>query len=84
MGLPMKSYILNVLIAIDQLVNSLIGGHCDETLSSAAYRAEKQGRFWGFWRPVIDFIFQPLQSNHCFNAYLAEKFGAANFKGFDV
>ena len=80
----MSNYILRVLIAFDQLVNALIGGNPDETLSSAAYRAEKAGGLWGFWRPVIDFIFQPLQSNDCFNAYLAEKYGAASFKGFDV
>lgn len=80
----MSNYILRVLIAIDQLVNTLIGGNPDETLSSAAYRAEKEGRFWGFWRPVIDFLFRPFQKNHCFNAYLAEKYSAAAFKGFDV
>ena len=45
----MSNYILRVLIAADQLVNALIGGNPDETLSSAAYRAEKEGRFWGFW-----------------------------------
>lgn len=80
----MSNYILRVLIAADQLVNALIGGNPDETLSSAAYRAEKEGRFWGFWRPVIDFLFRPFQKDHCFNAYLAEKYSSSNFKGFDV
>lgn len=29
-----KKYIYNILIAIDQLVNTLFGGDCDETVSS--------------------------------------------------
>lgn len=81
----MSNYILRVLIALDQLVNTLIGGDPDETLSSAAYRSEKNGHFWGrVWRPTVDFLFSPFQKDHCFNAYLAEKYGAASFKGFDV
>ena len=32
------SYLLRLLIALDQLANALIGGHPDETLSARAYR----------------------------------------------
>ena len=34
----MRFWTLQVLIALDQLVNALIGGWADETLSSHAYR----------------------------------------------
>jgi hypothetical protein len=78
----MRTYLLHVLVAGDQLINALIGGFPDETLSSAAYRAEAARGFWGFWRPVIDWIFKPLDGpQHCYRAYLAEKFGKQNFRG---
>jgi len=67
------AYILNTLIAIDQLVNVVIcNGSPDETMSSVAYRMERDGRFWGFMRPVIDFIFAPFESEHCYTSYVAE------------
>ena len=67
------NYILRVLIAIDQLINVVIcNGEPDETMSSAAWRMEQQGRFWGFMRPVIDFLFSPFQKNHCQMAYESE------------
>ena len=69
----MKQYLLNVLIAIDQLVNALIGGYPDETLSASAYIGEQEGKPLGrFFRPVIDFLFRPFERSHCRNAYLAE------------
>lgn len=69
----MKRYLLNVLIALDQLVNALIGGYPDETLSASAYIGEQQGRLLPrFFRPAIDFLFRPFERNHCRNAYLAE------------
>lgn len=69
----MKTYFLNLLIAIDQLLNVLVcNGEPDETMSSAAWRMEQQGRFWGFMRPVIDFLFSGLEKNHCQGAYESE------------
>lgn len=66
------SYPLRLLLAIDQLLNVLIcNGEPDETMSSAAYRMERDGRFWGFMRPVIDTLFW-FQLNHCRCAYEAE------------
>lgn len=67
------NYFLRLLIAADQLLNVLIcNGYPDETMSSAAYRMEAQGRFWGFMRPVIDALFAYWQKEHCKNAYEAE------------
>ena len=61
------------LIAIDQLLNTLIGGYADETLSSHAYRMELQGKPWGCLRRVIDRVFF-WQQQHCFQSYLSEKY----------
>lgn len=66
-------YILNVLIAIDQLVNALIGGYPDETLSASAWLGEQQGKFFPcIFRPLIDFLFLPIERSHCANAYFSE------------
>lgn len=61
------------LIAIDQLLNTLIGGYADETLSSHAWRMEQQGKPWGCLRRMIDALFF-WQQQHCFQSYLSEKY----------
>jgi len=70
--------LLNILIAIDQLVYVLITlgkGQPDETLSSAAFRTERDGRILGrIFRPIIDTLFRPFEKNHCRNSYFAEVF----------
>ena len=67
-------YLLNILIAFDQLVNTLVGGYPDETLSASAYIGERQGKFLPrIMRPVIDFVFLPFERDHCRKAALAEK-----------
>lgn len=72
----MKRRILNLLIALDQLVFSLITlGHAspDETISAGLYRMEAQGKLAGrLFRPLIDFLFRPFEKDHCRNAYNAE------------
>ena len=66
------AYLTSVLIAIDQLLNALLLGAPDETLSSRAYRADRDGKVFGrFFRPVIDTLFF-WQDRHCYDAYLAE------------
>ena len=68
---------LHLFTAVDQLIYVLITlgkGYPDESLSSAAYRLELRGAFWGkVWRPVIDWLLAPLEKNHCQQAYNAEK-----------
>ena len=59
-----------VLIALDQLVNTLIGGWADETISSRAYRRHVDGR--PGWANLINRIFY-WQSNHCRGAYRDER-----------
>jgi hypothetical protein len=65
------SYGKNLLIGIDQLINAIFGGWADETISSQAYRWEKNGiRSWP--RKVIDTIFF-WQKAHCRGSYVYEK-----------
>jgi hypothetical protein len=60
------NYLKEVLIAFDQLVNSLLNGWADETLSSRAWRTKS------IFYPIIDimFFFDP---NHCQTSYESEK-----------
>jgi hypothetical protein len=64
----MAQYLINFLISLDQVINSLLGGSPKETLSSVAYRKDRDGEFWGFLRPFIDFIFMGVPT-HCQHAY---------------
>lgn len=76
----MKRRLLNLLIAIDQLlwvVFTLGKGSPDETISAAAWRMEHQGKLAGrVLRPVIDAIFLPLERDHCRLSYESEIAGA--------
>lgn len=71
----MKRRILNILIAIDQLLYVLVtlgNGHPDETLSAAAWRLELKGHWAGkVFRPIIDTLmwFDP---EHCMTSYESE------------
>lgn len=59
-----------VLIAFDQLVNTLIGGMADETLSAAAWRWQMEGkRRWAYRLIDTLFFFEP---NHCQQAWRSE------------
>ena len=65
-----------LLIALDQLANVLIGMLCgyksysDETLSAKAYRLElERGRTWA--RKLIDALFW-FDKNHCKESYESE------------
>lgn len=69
----MLNYILQILIAIDQLVNTFLAGDADETLSSRAYRAWRARKPFGLvFKPIIDGLFYPIQRRHCEQAYEAE------------
>lgn len=69
----MINYLLQILIAVDQLVNTFLAGDADETLSSRAYRAWRAKKPFGVvFKPLIDVLFYPVQRNHCEQAYEAE------------
>lgn len=71
MEIPRGQYIKNVMIAIDQLLNAVGGGYCDETLSSRAYRWDVDGvRKWP--RRLIDRLFF-WEEGHCRESYRSER-----------
>ena len=67
----MKTYIVHLLIALDQLGTAILGGWPDETMSSYAFRLDMQGKPFGFMRRVIDALFF-WDDDHCRKAWLAE------------
>ena len=70
----MKQYLLNVAIALDQVLNALRGGSPDETLSAAAWRTEQEGRILGrIFRPLIDLLASPWERDHCRTAFESER-----------
>ena len=75
----MAQRVLHLLIALDQLayvILTLGAGQPDETLSAAAWRTERSGKRLGrFFRPLIDWLFRPLEKDHCRKAYEAERRG---------
>jgi len=72
----MLHWIVQVLIALDQLVNALTGGWADETLSSRAWRTERKGRIGGIiMRPIIDLLASPFEDSHCHKSFNAERYG---------
>ena len=67
------TYGKRTLIAVDQLLNTLLGGWPDETLSSRCYRWARDGvRAWP--RRVVDGLFF-WQREHCKSSYESEREG---------
>lgn len=59
---------IQVLMALDCLLNALLAGWHHETLSSRAWRAWVNGKKFGrIFRPLIDllFIWQTWRLDHC-------------------
>lgn len=67
------SYIKNVLIAIDQTINTIFNGWPDETFSSRCWRWSKDGkRDWP--RKLVDGILF-WDKKHCHESYESERLG---------
>ena len=73
------SWILNVLIAIDQLGNAITGGNPDNTISARAahfsrFSDSKFKHYWKIIEKIIDLTFEPVDGeNHCLKSYHNEK-----------
>lgn len=64
--------LFQILIALDQLANTLLGGQADETLSARAHRMRlKRHKWWGWTASAIDLLFF-WQKEHCKAAYESE------------
>lgn len=65
-----KNYGWNLLTALDQLANTILFGHPDETFSARTYRKALAGqRFWIVLRGLIDLAFRWESVEHCREAY---------------
>lgn len=67
------SYGKNVLIALDQLINAIMGGWADETFSSRCWRWEKDG-IRKYPRVIVDTLFF-WDAGHCEESYWSEREG---------
>lgn len=67
----MKKWLEQVAIAIDQLINAILGGWADETMSSYAHRLRIEKDISWVER-VIDTLFF-WQKEHCKTAYESER-----------
>lgn len=66
----MRRYLKQVPIAFDQLINALLGGWADESLSAHAWRQHLEGkRNWPYL--LIDAILF-FDGNHCRTSYESE------------
>ena len=59
-----------LLIAADQLANTMLGGMADETISARAWRSRAHPA-WAVVRVLIDVVFF-WHRDHCMHAYHAE------------
>lgn len=50
-------YIAKILVALDQLINTIFFGDPDETISSRAFRKSKKNCIWQVVRLFIDILF---------------------------
>lgn len=57
-----SQYFWNILIAIDQLANTILLGDPQETISSRADKAAVEGKRWGC---VLCKLLNVVQKNHC-------------------
>lgn len=74
MKVSIKRRAWNMFVSVDQLIYVVVtlgAGNPDETLSSAAYRTEKDGKVLGkIFRPPIDWFFGLFgEAEHCKTAF---------------
>ena len=59
---PNGRRVWTLAVAYDQLANAAFGGHEDETISSRAGRAKRQGKRWAC---VLCRLLDAIDPNHC-------------------
>lgn len=57
-----KKYFWNVLLGLDQFANSMLGGSPNETISSRADKAMREGKRWGC---ILCRLLSLIQKDHC-------------------
>ena len=57
-----RTYLFNVVLALDFLLNALIGGIPSETLTKHAARSMRDGKRWGC---VVCWLLERVDKGHC-------------------
>jgi hypothetical protein len=66
-----KKWTLNVLISLDQLLNTVFGGDPDETISSRLGKLKVRHGIIPWYRPLaktLDYLLDAVDENHCIDA----------------
>lgn len=58
----LRKYVWNLLIALDQLLNTLLGGDPDEAVSSRLGKAARRGSRYGGW---LHDLLERFWPGHC-------------------
>lgn len=58
------------LISVDQVLNTMLGGWADETVSARAWRMRECSKFWRYAMVLINAVF--FDSEHCSKSYVSE------------
>lgn len=61
-----------MLVSLDQLINTMFIGWADETISSRVYRLSQYEKFYIPIKKFINSLFF-LENDHCFNSYDGER-----------
>jgi len=64
--MKIKTYLYNILLGIDQLVNTILGGEPDETISSRMGRHLVKKDSW--ISKIICYWLNKVDKNHCIDA----------------
>lgn len=60
------AYFINISVSLDQVINALLFGDPDETISSRAGKARRLGSFkWTLIAEVIDWLCFVFEREHC-------------------
>lgn len=68
----MRFWLKQIGIAFDQLINAILGGWADESISSRAWRLRHRSPYRGY-RWLIDALFFVHEREHCRQSYEAER-----------
>ncbi len=74
-----QSWLMNILVAFDQLGNALAKGNPDNTISSRIgyFNYEKENfksTYWKVLERIVNYIFRPIDGiDHCYQAYISDK-----------
>jgi hypothetical protein len=71
------AYLWNLLVSLDQFINTFLLGDPDETISSRAAKAQLKGKRWGCTLcRLLDFV----QKDHCLKSIEADEGAQAIIK----